>query len=118
MIEEDIIEGIIALPPKLFYGTGIPGCVLILNRNKPESRMNKIILIYGARYYEEGKVRNKLRGIDIQKTGVFAESDIITSICLDSLPLESMIRPVDIPRAFGKYFLRNSPSTYYTDLPL
>jgi type I restriction enzyme M protein len=33
MIKEDIIEGIIALPPKLFYGTGIPGCILI-NRNK------------------------------------------------------------------------------------
>jgi type I restriction enzyme M protein len=31
MIKEDIIEGIVALPPKLFYGTGIPGSVLILN---------------------------------------------------------------------------------------
>ena len=28
MIKEDIIEGVVALPPKLFYGTGIPGCVL------------------------------------------------------------------------------------------
>ena len=28
MIKEDVIEGVIALPPKLFYGTGIPGCVL------------------------------------------------------------------------------------------
>ena len=26
MIKEDVIEGIVALPPKLFYGTGIPGC--------------------------------------------------------------------------------------------
>jgi len=67
MIKEDIIEGIIALPPKLFYGTGIPGCVLILNRNKPENRKNKIILIYAARDYEEGKVRNKLRQSDLQK---------------------------------------------------
>ena len=45
MIKEDVIEGIIALPPKLFYGTGIPGCVLILNRNKPKDCKNKIILI-------------------------------------------------------------------------
>jgi type I restriction enzyme M protein len=67
MIKEDVIEGIIALPPKLFYGTGIPGCVLILNRNKPEKRKNKIILIYAARDYEEGKVRNKLRITDIDK---------------------------------------------------
>ena len=27
MIKEDVIEGIVALPSKLFYGTGIPGCV-------------------------------------------------------------------------------------------
>jgi type I restriction enzyme M protein len=67
MISEDIIEGIIALPPKLFYGTGIPGCVLILNRNKPENRRNKVIFIYSARDYEEGKVKNKLRDSDIQK---------------------------------------------------
>jgi type I restriction enzyme M protein len=67
MIKEDIIEGIVALPPKLFYGTGIPGCVLILNRNKPENCKNRIILIYAARDYEEGKVRNKLRDSDLQK---------------------------------------------------
>jgi type I restriction enzyme M protein len=42
MIKEDIIEGVIALPPKLFYGTGIPGCVLILNRKKPDKRNHKI----------------------------------------------------------------------------
>jgi len=66
MIGEDVIEGIIALPPKLFYGTGIPGCILILNRNKPENRRHRIILIYAARDYEEGKIRNKLRDIDIQ----------------------------------------------------
>jgi type I restriction enzyme M protein len=67
MISEDIIEGIISLPPKLFYGTGIPGCVLILNRNKQENRKKKIAFINAARDYEEGKVRNKLRQSDIQK---------------------------------------------------
>ena len=67
MIKEDIIEGIVALPPKLFYGTGIPGCILILNRNKPKNCKNKIILIYAARDYEDGKVRNKLRDSDTQK---------------------------------------------------
>lgn len=36
MVKEDIIEGVIALPLKLFYGTGIPSCILILNKNKPQ----------------------------------------------------------------------------------
>jgi type I restriction enzyme M protein len=40
---------------------------LILNRNKPENRKNKIVLVYAARDYEEGKVRNKLRETDIEK---------------------------------------------------
>lgn len=53
MITEDIIEGVIAIPPKLFYGTGIPGCVLILNRNKPANRRKKIIFVYAARDMKE-----------------------------------------------------------------
>jgi type I restriction enzyme M protein len=67
MINDDVVEGIIALPEKLFFGTGIPACVLILNRNKPEKRKNKIIFIYAAKDYEEGKNRNKLREQDIEK---------------------------------------------------
>jgi len=53
MIKEDVIEGIIALPQALFFGTGIPGCVLLLNRNKPEKRKNKIIFIHAAKDLEE-----------------------------------------------------------------
>jgi type I restriction-modification system DNA methylase subunit len=49
MVKEDVIEGIVALPSKLFYGTSIPGCILILNTNKPETRKSKIIFIYAAR---------------------------------------------------------------------
>jgi len=66
MINEDVIEGIIALPTKLFFGTGIPGCVLLLNKKKPEKRKNKIIFIYAAKEYLENK-RNKLRDEDINK---------------------------------------------------
>lgn len=66
MIKGDLVEGTVALPPKLFYGTGIPGCVLILNRNKPVNRKNNIIFIYAAKDYEEGKVRNKLRDSDLK----------------------------------------------------
>lgn len=66
MINEDVIEGIIALPPKLFFGTGIPGCVLLLNKKKPEKRKNKIIFIYAAKEFLEDK-RNRLRDEDINK---------------------------------------------------
>jgi len=82
MIKQDVIEGIIALPPKLFYGTGIPGCVLILNRSKSTKRKNKIIFIYAARDFQEGKVRNLLRDEDIKKIdSAFTKYEDIDSYC-------------------------------------
>lgn len=68
-LQGDIIEGIIALPQKLFYGTGIPGCVYILNKNKPKERKNKIIFIYAARegHFADLPARNKLRVEDIEE---------------------------------------------------
>ena len=41
--------------------------ILILNRNKPVDCKNKVIFIYVAKDYEEGKVRNKLRDSDLEK---------------------------------------------------
>ena len=67
LIGKDAIEAIIALPEKLFFGTGIPACVLILNKNKPKERKDKIIFIYGAKNYMEGKNRNTLRDEDISR---------------------------------------------------
>jgi type I restriction enzyme M protein len=68
-IQGDIIEGIIALPQALFYGTSIPGCIFILNKNKPKERKNKIIFIYAARkgHYANLPARNKLRKQDIEE---------------------------------------------------
>ena len=67
LIHEDAIEAVIALPEKLFFGTGIPACILILNRNKPKPRKNTTIFIYGARDYRDGKNRNTLRNEDVSK---------------------------------------------------
>lgn len=67
LIGEDAIEGIIALPEKLFFGTGIPACIMILNKKKPKTRKDKIIFIYGAKDYQDGKNRNILRDQDISK---------------------------------------------------
>lgn len=66
-IKDDIIEAIISLPPKLFYGTGIPACVLVCNKNKPDELRDKILFINGDAEYGEGKNQNKLRPEDIEK---------------------------------------------------
>ena len=67
LIKNDLIEAIIALPAKLFYGTGIPAAIVIFNKNKPESHKNKILIIDAEQDYEEGKNQNRLRKKDIEK---------------------------------------------------
>ena len=51
-VDKDLIEAVILLPEKLFYNTGAPGIVMILDRNKPEERRNKIIFINASQEYE------------------------------------------------------------------
>jgi len=67
LINDDIIEAIISLPSGLFYGTGIPACVLIVNKSKPDALKDKILFINADREYAEGKNQNKLRPEDIEK---------------------------------------------------
>ena len=66
-INDDIIEAIISLPPGLFYGTGIPACVLVVNKSKPDVLRDKILFINADREFAEGKNQNKLRPEDIEK---------------------------------------------------
>ena len=66
-INDDCIEAIISLPTGLFYGTGIPACVLVMNKSKPDELRNKILFINADREYAEGKNQNKLRPEDIEK---------------------------------------------------
>ena len=66
-IKQDYIEAIISLPQGLFYGTGIPACVLIINKSKPDELRNKVLFINADREYAEGKNQNMLRPEDIEK---------------------------------------------------
>lgn len=67
ILEDDLLEAVIGLPSALFYGTGIPACLLIINKKKPTERINKVLFINGELEFEEGKNQNKLRPQDISK---------------------------------------------------
>jgi type I restriction enzyme M protein len=67
IIKKDNLEAVIALPSKLFYGTGIPAAVLIFNKNKPKEKEGKILIIDAEKDFQEGKNQNKLRNKDIEK---------------------------------------------------
>ncbi|MYC12205.1 MAG: SAM-dependent DNA methyltransferase [Gemmatimonadetes bacterium] len=65
-VEADLIEGVILLPENLFYNTGAPGIILLLNRCKPIERKEQILLINLSNYFEKGTPKNVLtdKGID------------------------------------------------------
>jgi type I restriction enzyme M protein len=67
IVKEGIVEAIIGLPQKLFYGTGIPACVLVINKNKPAELKDKILFINADAEYGEGRNQNYLRPEDIEK---------------------------------------------------
>ena len=67
LLEEDLFEAVIGLAPNLFYGTGIPASILVLNRNKLAARKGKVLLIDAAGEFEEGSNQNRLRDQDIER---------------------------------------------------
>ena len=67
LIEEDVVEAVIGLPPNLFYGTGIPAAVLVINRAKPAARKNKTIFIHAADDMERGTQQNRLSDVGLRR---------------------------------------------------
>ena len=66
ILEDDLLEAVIGLPSALFYGTGIPSALLIINKKKPDERRGKVLFINGELEYQVGKRQNRLRDSDIQ----------------------------------------------------
>ena len=65
-IKDGILEAVIGLPSNLFYGTGIPACVLVINKNGAAKRRD-VLFINADREFKEGKNQNSLRAEDIEK---------------------------------------------------
>ena len=78
------LEAIIGLPPGLFYGTGIPACVLVLNKEGAGERRD-VLFINADREFKEGKNKSALRPEDIEK---------ITHVYRHRLAVDKYSRPV------------------------
>jgi type I restriction enzyme M protein len=65
-IDSGYLEAVIGLPGNLFYGTGIPACILVLNKAGAQQR-DHVLFINADREYREGKAQNHLRAEDIDK---------------------------------------------------
>jgi len=65
ILEDDLFEAIIGLPQNLFYGTGIPAAVLVLNKNKPAEKKGKVLFIDASNSFVKNGNMNELRPEDI-----------------------------------------------------
>jgi type I restriction enzyme M protein len=75
-LEEDLVEAVIGLPPNLFYGAGIPACILVMrpnyrphlrNSGKPDTRRGKVLFINADAEFHAGRAQNYLRPEHIEK---------------------------------------------------
>jgi len=66
IIKRGYIKGIIGLPANLFYGTGIPACIIVLDKENAENRKS-IFLIDASKGFAKDGNKNRLRARDIHK---------------------------------------------------
>jgi type I restriction enzyme M protein len=66
IIQRGYIKGIIGLPPNLFYGTGIPACIIVLNKENADNRKGIFMIDASKGCVKDGN-KNRLREQDIHK---------------------------------------------------
>lgn len=66
LIERGYIKGIIGLPANLFYGTGIPACIVVIDKKDAQARKG-IFMIDASKGFEKDGPKNRLREQDIHK---------------------------------------------------
>jgi type I restriction enzyme M protein len=77
IVDADLLEAVIGVAPNLFYGTGIPACILVLRQQvqngahrvsgKPPERQGQVLFINADREYFEGRAQNHLLPEHIEK---------------------------------------------------
>ena len=72
----NIIDAIVVLPSNLFYGTTIPGAIIFFDKNKPEERKDKVLMVYAAKkgWYREDANMSVLEPQDVLRISTMLES--------------------------------------------
>lgn len=67
LLKADLVEGIVGLPSKLFYNTGIPASIWIINKSKTAEQKGKVVIIDASSEYKEDKNQNELEDKHVTK---------------------------------------------------
>ncbi len=79
LVRSGILKGIIGLPANLFYGTGIPACILVLDKENATARKGVFMIDASKGFIKDGN-KNRLRAQDIHRI------------------VDTFTRQVDVPR--------------------
>ena len=79
LVRSGYLKGVIGLPPNLFFGTGIPACIVLLDKENAAGRKG-VFMIDGSRGFRKDGPKNRLREQDIHRI------------------VEAFTRQVDVPR--------------------
>ena len=66
LVQRGIIKGIIGLPPNLFYGTGIPACIIVIDKEHAQARKG-IFMVDASKGFRKDGPKNRLREQDIHR---------------------------------------------------
>lgn len=73
MVASDFVEAVITLGDKIFYGTGLSPCILVLRWVKARERVNRLLLVDGSKIYTPRRARNILSDGDVDRLfGLYA----------------------------------------------
>jgi type I restriction enzyme M protein len=99
LIRKGVIKGIIGLPANLFYGTGIPACIVVIDKEGAEARKGIFMMDASAGYMKDGP-KNRLREMDLHRiVDVFAKQQ----------PVEKLARMVSFEEIERNEFNLNIP---------
>lgn len=87
LLESRVIDAVISLPLNVFYGAGVPACLLILRKQRATERRDSVLLIYAARHYRELSAQNELRPQDVMRMLVhyhaYGDAEKVQSLVAD-----------------------------------
>ena len=93
IIQKGLIEGVVAFPPNIFYGTGIPACVIVIDKAGASTRQGVFMIDASRDFIKDGN-KNRLRERDIYKV-------VSTYISRAELPHYSRFVENDVLRKNG-----------------
>jgi type I restriction enzyme M protein len=118
-VKADLIECVIVLPSKIFYGNNVPGCLVVLDKHKPADRKNKILMIWASRHYLDANPQNLLRKSDCMRILVPWRAFGDLAKCRELIPPHEaeLIGEIEAERAAGLKDIHDAYDPLLAPLP-